>query len=197
MSEPNKTGKDVEAGAPTEDANAASNSSKSTTEGKPIKAAFRHKESTATAETTESESEPLLQFLTGMKDDLKVRMPLYADDWARPQSIYTVVNATIFAFVIQLIPALIFAELIDRETEGNIATAETLLSSGIMGVIYAVFAGQPRTFAICSGHDGRRMTCSMTNRHLTLSCAFFSDDYGHYGARSAPVGYLVRPHGAV
>lgn len=86
---------------------------------------------------------PLFSFLTGMRDDLKVRAPLYADDWARPKSIYTVVNATLFAFVIQLIPALIFAELIDRETEGNLATAEVLLSSAIIGTIYAIFSGQP------------------------------------------------------
>mmetsp|Transcript_951 Transcript_951/g.1073 ORF Transcript_951/g.1073 Transcript_951/m.1073 type:complete len:747 (+) Transcript_951:101-2341(+) len=64
-------------------------------------------------------------------------------DWGRPQNFFTVFNATLFAFVIQLIPALIFAELMDRETEGNLATAETLLSSAIIGIIYALFSGQP------------------------------------------------------
>ena len=86
---------------------------------------------------------PLFQFMTGIKDDLVARAPLYRDDWSRPQSLYTVVNATIFAFVIQLIPALIFAELMDRTTMGNLATAETLMSSAIIGIIYAIFAGQP------------------------------------------------------
>ena len=38
---------------------------------------------------------------------------------------------------------MIFAELMARETEDNLATAEVLLSSAIMGVIYAVLAGQP------------------------------------------------------
>lgn len=89
------------------------------------------------------EEENLFQFLTGMKEDLKARVPLYKSDWGRPQSIYTVVNATFFAFVIQLIPALIFAELMNRETQNNLATAETLLSSAIIGIIYAIFAGQP------------------------------------------------------
>jgi len=46
-----------------------------------------------------------------MRDDLAARLPLYQDDWGRPKNIFTVVNATFFAFVIQLIPALIFAEL--------------------------------------------------------------------------------------
>jgi hypothetical protein len=85
----------------------------------------------------------LFQFLTGMKEDLQARAPLYKSDWGCPQSIYTVVNATCFAFVIQLIPALIFAELMDRETQSNLATAETLLSSAIIGIIYATFSGQP------------------------------------------------------
>jgi len=89
------------------------------------------------------ETEPLFQFMTGIKEDLDERVPLYKDDWSRPSSIYTVVNATVFAFIIQLIPALIFAELMKRETEENLATAETLLSSAIIGIIYAVFAGQP------------------------------------------------------
>jgi len=89
------------------------------------------------------EEAALFQFLTGMKEDLQARGPLYKSDWARPQSIYTVVNATVFAFVIQLIPALIFAELMNRETKNNLATAETLLSSAIIGIIYAIFAGQP------------------------------------------------------
>ena len=93
--------------------------------------------------SSDGSDEPLFQFMTGIQQDLRARWPLYRDDWSRPQSVYTVVNATVFAFVIQLIPALIFAELLDRETKGNLATAETLLSSAIIGIIYAIFAGQP------------------------------------------------------
>ena len=66
---------------------------------------------------------PLIQFMTGIVEDLKDRLPWYKDDWSRPKNFFTVLNATVFAFVIQLIPALIFAELMDRETEGNLATA--------------------------------------------------------------------------
>ena len=113
-------------------------------------------------EASKKGDQRLFQFLTGMKDDLSVRIPLYADEyvptcsccwiqsrsscphsWSRPKSLYTVVNASIYAFVIQLIPALIFAELMDRETEGNLSTAEVLLSSAIIGIIYAIFSGQP------------------------------------------------------
>jgi hypothetical protein len=90
---------------------------------------------------TTSDDIPIFSFMTGIKSDLKARIPLYGDDWKRPN--VTVLNATIFAFVIQLIPALIFAELMTTQTEGNLSIAETLLSSGIMGVIYAIFSGQP------------------------------------------------------
>ena len=99
--------------------------------------------STTSHESPDSTSnENLIQFWTGIKQDFDARWPLYADDW-KVDNYLTVFNATIYAFVIQLIPALIFAELMDRETEGNLATAEVLLSSGIMGIIYALFAGQP------------------------------------------------------
>ena len=101
--------------------------------------------------TSSNESEPLFQFMTGIQEDLKARLPLYLDDWSRPRSIVTVVNATLYAFVIQLIPALIFAELMNRETEGNLATAEVLLSSAIIGIIYAIFAGQPLTIMGITG----------------------------------------------
>lgn len=102
-------------------------------------------------DTKETEDPPMFQFMTGINDDLRARIPLYKDDWARPQSIFTVVNATFFAFVIQLIPALIFAELMDRETEGNLATAEVLMSSAIIGIIYGIFAGQPLTIMGITG----------------------------------------------
>jgi len=113
------------------------------TNGPPASQPYDRQNTYGTSATGETTEVPLFQFLTGMKEDLRARVPLYKDDWKRPRSLTTVFNATIFAFVIQLIPALIFAELIDRETEGHIATAETLLSTGIMGVIYAIFAGQP------------------------------------------------------
>ena len=45
--------------------------------------------------STDSDDDgPLLQWMTGIKEDLSVRLPLYVDDWSRPKSIFTVVNAT-------------------------------------------------------------------------------------------------------
>mmetsp|Transcript_46056 Transcript_46056/g.111546 ORF Transcript_46056/g.111546 Transcript_46056/m.111546 type:complete len:613 (-) Transcript_46056:89-1927(-) len=86
---------------------------------------------------------PTIQFLTGMKADLAARIPLYFDDWKCPRSPMKVLNSTWFVFVVQLIPALIFAELLDKQTEGRLAVAEVILSAGLISVIYALLAGQP------------------------------------------------------
>jgi hypothetical protein len=94
---------------------------------------FGSSEDQDSSPSSSKEEEPLFQFMAGIRQDLTTRLPYYRDDWNRPRSIYTVMNATIFAFVIQLIPALIFAELMDRNTQGDIATAETLMSSAIIG----------------------------------------------------------------
>eukprot|EP00980_Cylindrotheca_fusiformis_P007791 scaffold1669_cov129-Cylindrotheca_fusiformis.AAC.2 len=97
----------------------------------------------STLEGSSTANGKYFQFWTGMQEDLRARIPLYADDWKRPKSLMTVLNATFFAFVVQLIPALIFAELLDQQTEGSLAVDEVLLSAGIIGVIYALLSGQP------------------------------------------------------
>ena len=86
---------------------------------------------------------PIFDCMNGMMQDLRARLPLYADDWKRPKNIPKVINAIFFAFVVQLIPALIFAELLDKQTNGSLAVAEVLLSAGIIGIIYALICGQP------------------------------------------------------
>mmetsp|Transcript_8289 Transcript_8289/g.17381 ORF Transcript_8289/g.17381 Transcript_8289/m.17381 type:complete len:654 (+) Transcript_8289:122-2083(+) len=96
-----------------------------------------------TASASSSTGTPLLRPLLGLRSDLSARLPLYRSDWSRPRSLPTVLNATLFAFVIQLIPALIFAELMARETDDSLGAAEVLLSSAVIGILYAIFAGQP------------------------------------------------------
>jgi hypothetical protein len=93
--------------------------------------------------STSPEKLPIFACMTGIIGDLKARAPYYLDDWKKPEDVTKVANAVVYAFMVQLIPALIFAELLDRQTEGKLAVAETLMSSAIIGIIYAVFAGQP------------------------------------------------------
>jgi hypothetical protein len=99
--------------------------------------------------------EKFFELFTGMKTDLANRAPYYLSDWGKPRSFITIVNAIFFAFIVQLIPALIFAELMDSRTNGNLAVAETLLSTGIIGIIYAVLSGQPMTLLGVTGPVGR------------------------------------------
>lgn len=84
-----------------------------------------------------------IKFMKGIKNDIRTRAPYYKDDWGKPKNSCTVINATLFAFVVQLVPALIFADLMDTKTNGHLGTTETLLSAGVIGVIYAVISGQP------------------------------------------------------
>lgn len=60
----------------------------------------------------------------------------------------------------------------DRETHGNIAAAETLLSAGIIGVIYAVIAGQPLTLLGITGP-----VAILLGTSYELSSQFDSDYY--------------------
>ena len=81
--------------------------------------------------------------MKGLQRDWKYHVSTYRGEWTRrPKSISKVVAATIFAFFTQLIPALIFADLLDIMTNGNISVIETLLSAGIIGVIYSIITGQ-------------------------------------------------------
>jgi hypothetical protein len=93
--------------------------------------------------TPAEKTERFFEFMTGIKTDIRTRAPYYKNDWGKPKHMITVINAIFFAFVVQLIPALIFADLMDTKTFGNLGTAETLLSAGIIGVIYAIISGQP------------------------------------------------------
>ena len=107
------------------------------------------------------------QLFTGMKTDIENRAPYYLSDFGKPRSYITIVNAIFFAFVVQLIPALIFAELMGSKTNGNLAVAETLSSTGIIGIIYAVLSGQPLTLLGVTGPVGK---CQ-----YDLMCALQSD----------------------
>jgi hypothetical protein len=101
----------------------------------------------STIDNDNNKKEPFFQFMTGMKNDvMNVLVPSYKSDWTIPckkQNLSKVMSATIFSFLVQLIPASIFAELLNTSTNGMISVAETLLSAGVIGVLYAIMAGQP------------------------------------------------------
>ncbi|GKY96282.1 hypothetical protein MPSEU_000587700 [Mayamaea pseudoterrestris] len=116
-----------------------------------------------------------LQLLTGVKQDLAARLPYYADDWGRPKSFVTILNASIYAFIIQLIPALIFAEIMNEATEGNLSTAETLLSSAIAGILYAILAGQPLTLLGITG-----LVAILVKTSYSLAATFHAEYFSFF-----------------
>lgn len=86
------------------------------------------------------------KFAGGLIADLKRRAPFYWSDWTealtqenRSQSLASV----IFLFFACLSPAVTFGMLFNEYTEGQLGVVEMILSSGISGVIYALFSGQP------------------------------------------------------
>ncbi|KAL3941199.1 MAG: hypothetical protein SGBAC_004406 [Bacillariaceae sp.] len=91
------------------------------------------------------------QFLTGISKDLKRRLPYYLDDWRLPPPLTTIINASLSSFVRQLIPALIFASWMEQQTEGKLSAAEVLMSTGVVGIFYAIFSGQPLVLVGVSG----------------------------------------------
>ena len=85
-------------------------------------------------------------FAGGLRADLARRAPWYFSDWIeaftkenRSQAIASV----IFLFFACLSPAVTFGMLFDEYTEGQLGVVEMILSSGISGVLYAFFSGQP------------------------------------------------------
>ncbi|KAL8504160.1 hypothetical protein ACS0TY_022772 [Phlomoides rotata] len=80
----------------------------------------------------------------GIRDDFKGRIVCYKRDWVDTCS----TGARIFApaayiFFASAIPVIAFGEQLNRETDGRLSAAETLLSTAICGVIHSIFGGQP------------------------------------------------------
>jgi hypothetical protein len=78
----------------------------------------------------------------GIAADVSARAPLYASDWAEGFS-WKALSAATFIFFSQAIPATAFAAFLSERTGGALGVAEALLSMGLGGLLFAVFAGQP------------------------------------------------------
>ncbi len=77
-----------------------------------------------------------------MVADLRARWPLYTSDWVDGLS-WKALSAATFIFFSQAIPATTFAAFLSARTRGELGVAEVLLSMGLGGVVFALFAGQP------------------------------------------------------
>eukprot|EP00277_Geminigera_cryophila_P043517 CAMPEP_0173070030 /NCGR_PEP_ID=MMETSP1102-20130122/8372_1 /TAXON_ID=49646 /ORGANISM="Geminigera sp., Strain Caron Lab Isolate" /LENGTH=713 /DNA_ID=CAMNT_0013938217 /DNA_START=39 /DNA_END=2181 /DNA_ORIENTATION=+ len=86
------------------------------------------------------------KFAGGLIADIKRRAPWYLSDWTeafKEENRSQVVASIIFLFFACLSPAVTFGMLFNEYTEGQLGVVEMILSSGISGVVYALFSGQP------------------------------------------------------
>jgi len=84
------------------------------------------------------------RFAGGLIDDLKRRLPVYADDFR--QGFHTkVLGSTLFLYFACLANAIAFGALTGFLTEGQIGTTEMMIATAIGGIAFALLSGQPLT----------------------------------------------------
>ncbi|KAG8464909.1 hypothetical protein KFE25_012272 [Diacronema lutheri] len=92
----------------------------------------------------------------GLINDIKRRARYYRTDWTDaflPENLSVVLSTTIFIFFACLMPALAFGSIYDTMSGGQIGITETLLSTGITGLINAFISGQPLTIQGATGPE--------------------------------------------
>ena len=82
---------------------------------------------------------------SGLLKDIKRRAPQYRSDWIDGFRKRTI-GASLFLYFTCLAPVVAFGGIANLITEGSIGVIEFIVSSGIAGIIYAIFAGQPMAF---------------------------------------------------
>jgi hypothetical protein len=80
----------------------------------------------------------------GISADFMRRAPLYPSDWSigSPQEARKIFAATLFAYFTSVLPAVIFGDQLNLATESTYGLPEVLVSTGGLGILYSVFAGQ-------------------------------------------------------
>ena len=132
--------------------------------------------------TAQGELAPLAfsgKFAGGLRADIKRRAPFYWDDWIEPlraENRGQSLAACIFLFFACLSPAVTFGMLFQDGTGGQLGVVEMLLSSGISGIFYSLFAGQPISILGATGPELAytvvfyRMCVSMDLEFLPARC---------------------------
>ena len=119
--------------------------------------------------------------LVGITSDLRARLPLYASDWGpcTLAAVQKIVAASLFSYICSVLPALIFGDILNRNTHGEIGIPEVLISTGLSGVLWSIFAGQGLVVVGVTGPVRRRATPRIARapRAPTSRCA--GDDLHH------------------
>mgnify|MGYP002630891905 CR=1 FL=1 len=93
---------------------------------------------------------PTGRIFGALKADIRRRLPHYAADF-KDGLRFKSLASTLFLFFACLAPSVAFGGLLSVMTNGEIGVVEMLLSTGLCGVIYALFSGQPLTIIGCTG----------------------------------------------
>ncbi|KAJ1630998.1 HCO3 transporter family-domain-containing protein [Pavlovales sp. CCMP2436] len=114
----------------------------------------------APLENTDDGLPPVLKFHRlpgkGLWVDIKRRSRYYRTDWTDaflPANLSIVVSTILFMLFACLAPALAFGSIYETVTKGQIGIIETLLATGVCGVINAITSGQPLTISGPTGPE--------------------------------------------
>ena len=102
---------------------------------------YSEKSSIKTFEKSTLEFKPF----SGIIGDIKRRTKYYIRDWTDGMKLRTV-GASFSLYFTCLAPVVAFGGIANLITEGNMGVIEFILSTGISGIFYAIFSGQPMTF---------------------------------------------------
>jgi hypothetical protein len=92
----------------------------------------------------------------GLWIDIKRRSRYYRTDFTDailPENLSIVVSTILFMLFACLAPALAFGSIYETATQGQIGIMETLLATGVCGVLNALFSGQPLTISGPTGPE--------------------------------------------
>ena len=114
------------------------------TEAAPGAPANRPAEETSAAANNDDGLRWTGRFAGGLLDDLRRRLPWYADDFR--QGLHSkVLGSTLFLYFACLANAIAFGALMGYLTDGQIGTTEMMVATAVGGVVFALFSGQPLT----------------------------------------------------
>lgn len=89
-------------------------------------------------------------FFGGLGRDIKRRFPHYLSDFTDVFDIHCIA-AIVFVYIASLAPAITFGGILSEKTGGWIGVSETILATGLAGIIFALLAGQPLTIISFTG----------------------------------------------
>jgi len=94
-----------------------------------------------------------ISFCRGILVDLKARQPFYLDDFIVGLKSPKVLSSSLFCFFVSLLPSITFAALLNDTTQGEYGIIETIFSTSLCGIIFALTGGQPLVLFGVTGNN--------------------------------------------